>query len=1361
MSDRAPTAKKAAPKKAKPAPKPGDLYTDDAYYLPIEREMERKYGLPSGIMADIRKKGEKSNRDQSPTSTGARSVYQIIPGTRTLFLNKYGVNAYAGDREAAQVAALHLKESLDRNRNSVEAAVREYHGGPDRRNWGPVNQQYVDRVMGRATAGNPKDKVSRVRGADVVNPGEKLTSADFLGRVPSDVINGKRLEPKRVTIEDARPRKSAQQIILGDRIGRDITPGNDQATIATPKRAAPGKMQQFDPMADPADVGNVAMQAQIDTEADERADAPWMTKLAVAVDENWVGNMIVRGLDQKTHEGDPNWHKQYAEKQTEYEQFAQSQDELDELRSSRAQNSEQDFKAVMQDIEARRRRQSIINSGGYGWAWNLGTSFADPVGWVATAGVGKVAQLGRVAQGGAKAATLGQNMAEGAAASLVMTAALDYSGQPQSVSDYLTATALGTSIGAAIHPVQRLLGGKDISDVEAVQRVAQDTNRIQSEIDAAALAKVGPAADEAAIEVARMEVIVDRAERVFRAGMGERADADRFLPNDIEQFRTTGKADQARAISTNNLEGITDPAEQRIAAEMAERANEIDRVAAANGSYDKGLEGIFLRHLGKEGLESDALTLLRSKSPMLRAMGVQLLESTTGAGGRKPSAAISMVLRERDYMGRMVEYDQQFDLWRKSAGIGKASALMGPDARARFDREVFREVHARADAGYVPSRNVPVVRAADAAEAGFDQMRMEMQFVKTLGNERLGDASRGYLPHRIDAAKLTEMQRSNKAQFQQVVNVMAKQFQTMNEYSYVNKAGETITKNFDAAFSKTLAARYLDEAIGRSRGSNYIPANLHSSEGASIVEDAVKAMSGIDDLEKAAILGRYSRGGPSFTKGRLNMDLSADIGGGMQLGDLFVQDMLTLYRGYARRAAGEVSLAQYGIMGKKGLQMARMIADKQGAEIKELKALERVSSEFLGEAWSKGDYDNTFRNLRSITSAVRLGGMGFTQLGELGNAIPHVGVRAVLSNLLGANRLRKEVQGYAKGGRPKNVILQSFDETNGFIGGDSYAMTRIFDQPTAGVEMYDQASITLMDKLVRGGAHMTSVFSGFRIIHAVQVRGMSEEIVKKAIRYIHLDKESKALADMGLSDDLRAALKANMADIAKFDRKGNLTELDLFAGEKLSPAHIHELAQVVERGAGQIIQRTYIGETGKWAHSEFLQFLFQFRGFGITSIEKQYGRQRANHGAIRAAAIMFGSMAFAFPIHLARVNVQAAGLSAAEREKFFEERTNVAAMTRALMNYTSVSGLLPDMLDITTAFGNKVGLVSDDYAKDVGVRGRQGSVSGLVPGVGVVDDAYRATLGGQFDKIPKLLPGANLPFVTPILNGLTQDDDEN
>lgn len=116
-----------------------------AAYNEFEAAASAKHNVPAALIAGIRLAGERSNADQV-SSSGARSVYQFIPSTRKRFMDKYGVDPWAGPAQAAEAAAIHLRESLDRNNGDVRAAVGEYIGGPNRNRWGKTTRSYIARV---------------------------------------------------------------------------------------------------------------------------------------------------------------------------------------------------------------------------------------------------------------------------------------------------------------------------------------------------------------------------------------------------------------------------------------------------------------------------------------------------------------------------------------------------------------------------------------------------------------------------------------------------------------------------------------------------------------------------------------------------------------------------------------------------------------------------------------------------------------------------------------------------------------------------------------------------------------------------------------------------------------------------------------------------------------------------------------------------------------------------------------------------------------------------------------------------------------------------------------------------------------
>jgi hypothetical protein len=119
---------------------------NDPFWVGLAEQQERKMGLPEGSLRSILVYGERTNADRV-SEAGARTPFQVIPQTRKAVIEKYGVDAYLSPENAAEAAALVLKEGLDRNKGDVSQAVGEYIGGTNRNNWGKITNSYIERVM--------------------------------------------------------------------------------------------------------------------------------------------------------------------------------------------------------------------------------------------------------------------------------------------------------------------------------------------------------------------------------------------------------------------------------------------------------------------------------------------------------------------------------------------------------------------------------------------------------------------------------------------------------------------------------------------------------------------------------------------------------------------------------------------------------------------------------------------------------------------------------------------------------------------------------------------------------------------------------------------------------------------------------------------------------------------------------------------------------------------------------------------------------------------------------------------------------------------------------------------------------------
>ena len=738
---------------------------------------------------------------------------------------------------------------------------------------------------------------------------------------------------------------------------------------------------------------------------------------------------------------------------------------------------------------------------------------------------------------------------------------------------------------------------------------------------------------------------------------------------------------------------------------------------------------------------STGTLMLKSSNPVSRMVAATLLESTTGAAGRRPTAAMAKFMNDRRIMGNVINDVQDFySQWRNQHGGGIWKDYTNGEHWAKFNRLVAEEIEWRrtnAQSNDNPSPYADTVRrAADKLEAAYDRARVMQIDNKTSGWASLGESSRGYMPHRLSPQKVVNL---SKAEYDAYHSALVDQFVTV--------------EGWDISFSANLAAKYVDRARIRARGGHVVPAHVYNPGAADVVEDALRAM-GMTSDEVRDQMAAYTRGAAGHTKKRLDIDLlqvHKDGERSFTLMDLFDTDQLSLLRHQGQRVGGEAALAGYGIMGKPGLDLVRrglmFGEDGKKVEAKELEAFDQVAAEFLGDAY--GDHGSKWLNRAVIfNSLARLGGMGFTQFAEAINMAAHLGVGKAVKGVAGMKRLRAEAIALARGEEVDNPILSSIEKVGGAeFGTDSYKMVFPFDNPDLQYQVSGHDTVTLADRLLRGGSQAQAKLSFWRAIHGAQQRGAAEQIIHKAVRYIRDGVEDIALNDMGFTPEVRMALRAQMDSVAKFDAQGNLVEFDI---TKMEGDEADAFIQAVQRGSGQIIQGTFIGETGKWAHSGWLRLLTQFRSFSITSVEKQWARQRNNRGVPAALAILMGSMSVAAPLYIARV--YAASIGRHDREEYLEKRLAWDQVARATLNYVAMSGLAGDFMDALSA--------TTGVGKSTGGRsgGNETEFVGTVvaPAAGLADDLWRAVQnsrdGTTVHDLVKNLPFSKLPWLLPAVN---------
>ena len=1078
-----------------------------------------------------------------------------------------------------------------------------------------------------------------------------------------------------------------------------------------------------------------------------------------AIANTWIESAVLDASRRDTYEPDPNF--DYTQHREALEEGL-TQRQIDWLRTdsvslSHAENIRQ------RALEENEDMKYIFSKGaGVGIASMLSAGVLDPAGIVAGVGIGKIAQVAGVGSRALIAADrvgagVASFAAENAAVGVTLEAAQRASGKYVTAGDYVKAAGMGAVLGVAMSPfaIKGVRAAQSATEEgEAAAAIVQAGERASTDLRTQAAEIAGPGASEQEIarEVQRLQI--EHLSFAERARTAELPASERVFPD----ITAESSPDGTRTSVTSRFASEDEAAlfGQEIGTDLmsaepakASMINEVHKFArdyVEANPVDEARLNTVLSKMGKlnDNLASTGQLLLQSEHPVARMYAQLVLENTTGAGGRRTTAAVDKAMTEHTMLEHVQQFEQARSAWARSEGVSWWRNKFGDEAYHRFNRELalYRE---QLNKGLEPKEVHPAIKqASDMLDAGYGQALREQKAVRVPGHDSLPATSRGYFPHRLSPRK---------------VSVMTNEQQRALAGHFREQLNDVFGENFDADKAAIVANRIVNRMRAEAEAGVAHNINLRARESDRLVEEALRE-AGIEQTAVEQILSRMYRKGPGHTRHRLNFDLSAEVrdpesGQTFQLLDFYDTDQLSLYRQYSTRVAGEMALAKRGIPGREGLDVIResMLYGRNGEKLsgermeRTLQAFDQTATEMLGTRYGKVSgftRADSLNNLRMLASMTQLPGMGWNQFGEFANLIPALGFRRMVQGIGMLPRMLREISRGAE-----NPMLKDLDSVVGKFGNDHMIQFPFHDVDDTIIRSGE--SLGLASRAIRAGSAKMRTLTLWRHIAAAQTRGTAELIVRKAMKYIKSGKEDAALDDMGIDAAMRADLLPHMDKIATFDNQGRLESLKL---DDLDPNLVHRFATAVNRGAKQIIQETFAGETGKWAHDDLLKLFTQYRTFGITSMEKQWGRVAATQGSIKALGLMMGTMSLAVPVVMARAIVSS--INRPDRDEYLAKQLSPYAMARATLNYSSLSGLLGDMLDAGAAgMGTVDSLLGTDLAPESAGRTGRGGVTNIFPSLGMADDLVKyAKNPSDVGQLIRLLPGGRLPYMMPLVNSL-------
>ncbi len=1297
----------------------------------IFEAVARDTGVPTQLLLNMW--DVESGKGTNMTSPkGAKGHMQIMPRELGVMRKTYGEDLDPMElADSVFMAGKMLKENMQHFGN-IPDAVSAYNGGWTKSRWNnDETRNYTPRVL----AG------TNIQAGDAFT-----TSRDDVDSVrPAPTVQAK---PKLNDIE----KNAIEQNMLNQHLeGVDADSiASEAAQLSVTPEAAYGLASTLsvEPLSVSYDNANAILQedAATDVKTQERIDNRTFGEEASAAFQQFalttnIYDTVAKYSAERADalaKVDLNWQREYEAKRPEIIKGLSPAAIADMDKAINAAEAAEIIESDKRD----QVNQQILNDSGHPILWGLSAGILDPAGWAVGGGIMKGFQVGK---GMSTAMRVSKLAAGNAVGNVAITGAMDALGHRMTAEDYIHAGAFGLATGGVLGVLSR-------GDVDGMARAAQEmhenaTNRTEAFVRKAA-AEMGENADpnEVAKRAAQMsqDDVMMTADNVFTAPAAE---GKVFKPAELDPVET-GRIAEQQGLDTlvdedrlSSINSLYKSSEEF----LASNKNVIREAAIAEAKHRPISDTLGWRSAGNE--------LLTDDNPLAKTLGMTVAEDASGLSGwRGITVAVKSKLLN-NHLKHNIErgLHDNFETWLREQGVGRVKGALETYTTGKYANsfyvQVAKEMRNRADPAFVSSAPRSVQQAANVLEEGFQRMGDIQRKAGTLGHELIPESSRGYLPQHLNGKAFLALSKAERRQVMQEFERQAR-----------------VDFGWDAEFARKKVAEYMNRAEDNAAGVGSMfpgaPRDLMSV----LLKD-------LDDptltvAQYKQVMERIKAGAAKHTRSRIDWDLNASItrddGSVMPLSELYDNNILSLYNGYANRVAGDVAFAHVGIYGDRDIRLITEALQRSqvGDSTRTIPAWQQVVNEVYMRPTAVdagGNLSTAARFIRQYTGVRLLGGVGFAQMAELSNAVAHLGVGHTFSMAAKVPKVFKDLKTLKAGEIPENPILESLDMVAGSpLGAEQFQMVmpQVIDE---GLSIVDQRSFNNVMRVMGGAQLIHNKFSFMRAVSAVEQRLVGEEIVRKAFRFMKTGQDDVALREMGFTPELQAKLKAEFDDIAMFDDRGYLQALNVMHMKDKDA--LMEFLTAVRRGTGQIIQETYPGETGKWMRSEIGQLLMQFRKFPSVAVEKQYQRQFKKFGFTRALGGVVASMGIGTLLYYGRAGLAASLLSDADRKEFLDRRLSPAAVANGALMYVSALGMANDFMQLGTGVGNLV-----DDSLDLGWSNSRGvqsqGIGGVIPSLGTLGDVYNYTQAPSGKAALKLLPFSNLPMVLPAINALKHADDD-
>ncbi|CAB3698074.1 hypothetical protein LMG3458_02497 [Achromobacter deleyi] len=739
---------------------------------------------------------------------------------------------------------------------------------------------------------------------------------------------------------------------------------------------------------------------------------------------------------------------------------------------------------------------------------------------------------------------------------------------------------------------------------------------------------------------------------------------------------------------------------------------------------------------GKTWAYSPGVALSGSKSKIARIAGSVLFENSLGSGKRNSTVAMNYELLQRGYRDPYLMAVREDMVGLMSAKERADYMFLGGARKAvqRISTQVAEErarmrQAAKAGQQYVSQAPEQVQRIAKQMDAQIEQMVGDgLKAGNPYAGTVKGSGTTGFMPQVWKWDKFGDALRSDPKAWEALRKNFTEQYVERNVDPVIKElvAGGADAEQVAAARKRLMeqVEHQVNTRMGESVRDPDTRTNMDSGKFETMAAELLtENFQGTPVTDKVAAEFRRLLNEKIEDRSRTEFDLLREVEG-VRLLDYVEHDVVSTIQHTAHRFSGQNAMAKVGFKGYADFEALLTLATKDGASPEEVELLAFGGRAFGFRPMIAKDHP-MLATLRNFTYAATMGKLGIANLADVAAVTTASGVRGMFKTL-----------GY--GFRPSTELVQVLSKRGlGLIGQDY----RIHSM-TADVLPNGRAMVGMGAGLLRASqraAQLVSYVNGSnalqRMLHKGFLPVMAEDLVN-GIRGQDGGMSLRRMADAGLDGDTVARIRGQLEKYEPKRKEGDGFKWESWDDQQAAD----KMIEAMHRVTYQTFQRALVGEAAMWRSESALgSVIGQFHNFGLTSMEKQLGRNLAINDMNTYTAMAVG-MAWSSLLYYARLQAGTAGMSQADADEYMKKNMETGRLVTGTLTYFNMSGIAAELAGVgEVLFG---GNTYQAGSGPVASMGYVGNVAKAINSVGNLATGQEGT-GKHLRNILRILPGGN------------------